>query len=52
MTIIITVLLLVIILQLWRLEHMLQSVCRNQVTTAKLLGRAYNIGVVEKHVHD
>ena len=50
MMIIIAVLLLVIILQLWRLEQMLQSVCRNQVTTAKLLGKAHNLPVYDKNV--
>lgn len=41
-------LVVVVIIQLARLEAILQTVCRNQVLTAKLLGRAHNIPVSEK----
>ena len=42
------VLLLTLVVQLWRLEQILQSVCRNQVMTAKLLGQAHGIPVRDK----
>lgn len=46
--IITAVLLIVVIIQLHRLEQILQSVCRNQVATMKLLGKAHNIPVYDK----
>lgn len=40
--------LVLIILCLWRIEQILQSVCRNQVMQAKLLGKAHGIPVYDK----
>lgn len=37
----------IIIWQLARLEVLLKDVCKNQVETAKLIGRAHNIPVKE-----
>lgn len=38
----------VVILQLVKLELWLKAICRNQVETGKLLGKAHNIPIKEK----
>ena len=45
---VIVIILVILSFQLARIERMLQAVCRNQVTTAKLLGQAHGISVRDK----